>query len=70
MNRGGFALVWLGIQKETGRKVAMKQMAKNSGGESSKNDILYGQHFFNRGGEPKEEFKNHPGKQFLVLIYV
>jgi len=66
--RGGFALVWLGLCKRTGRKVAIKQMAKTGGGDSKRNDIYYGQLLFKDGGEPREEFKVYPGSFLMILL--
>lgn len=61
LGRGGFALVWLGIEKKTGKKVAVKQILKGAGTESQKKELYYGQMLFGRDGLPVEEVRRYPG---------
>jgi hypothetical protein len=58
--RGGFALVWLGEDKETHDKIACKQILKNNLNDSVKKEIEFGNHFFL---DEKRSFmwKQHPG---------
>ena len=67
--RGGFALVWLGVDKKTGQKYALKQMLKNHSTESQKKELYYGQLLFDEHGHSREEFKNHSGKLSFFVIY-
>lgn len=60
-NRGGFALVWLGVEKKTGKKLAVKQILKGAASDSQKKELYFGQLLFNKGGEPRDELKRYPG---------
>ena len=61
LGRGGFALVWLGIEKKTGKKVAVKQIVKGAGTESQKKELYYGQMLFGRDGLPQEDVRRYLG---------
>lgn len=59
--RGGFALVWLGSEKNSNnQRVAMKQIAKFNA-DNCKKELYFGQLFFNDKGFPREEFQNYSG---------
>jgi len=61
LGRGGFALVWLGIERKTGKKVAVKQILKGAGTESQKKELYYGQSLFGKDGLPHEDIRSFPG---------
>ena len=61
LGRGGFSLVWLGIQKKSKRRVAIKQILSKNPHQTHLKEIWFGGYFFNQGGEPREEFASHPG---------
>ena len=58
INRGGFALVWLARQKKTGQKVAIKQICSKSPTETQLREVAFGQLFFEKDGEIREEIAN------------
>lgn len=62
LGRGGFAIVWLGASKKSGKKYAVKQILKNNMviNESQIKELKWGKHLFENGG-PKEKFKNSEG---------
>jgi hypothetical protein len=64
LGRGGFALVWLGQCKTTGKKVALKQMLKSNINDSQRKEQYYGQLLFDAGGSARDEFKNYPGTSY------
>ena len=67
-NRGGFALVWLGLDKKTGQKYALKQMLKNHSTESQKKELYYGQLLFDENGHARGEFNNYIGELNLSFV--
>lgn len=42
-------------------------MSKGMSSEAQMKELYYAQALFNRGGEPKEEFKKHPGINILCF---
>jgi len=68
LGRGGFALVWLGACKSTGRKVAVKQIVKSALNDSSKKELYYGQLLFEEGGRPRPEFLAYEGNPSELLF--
>ena len=56
--------MWLGLDKlNEDRKVAIKQIAKQNS-ETCKNELLFGDTFFDNNGNVREEFKNEEGLTF------
>ena len=61
-------MVWLGLDKlNEDRKVAIKQIAKQNS-ETCRNELLFGDTFFDNNGNVREEFKNEEGLVFLNRI--
>ena len=59
--RGGFAVVWLAKQIQTGEMVALKQInTKNSRG-THKRELRIAKKWFDDNGQLFEDIKNHPG---------
>lgn len=54
-------MVWLGMCKTTGKKVAVKQMVKSAMNDSQKKELYYGQLLFEEGGKPRSEFGMYEG---------
>ncbi len=66
--RGGFAIVWLGKNLETGLSVAMKQITHKGGHGTQKRELRIGRKWFGQNGEPYEEIQNHPGIQNIAAL--
>ena len=65
LGKGGCAVVWLGKNEKTGRKVGIKQFPKTQKNDSNYRSGLIeakmNGRFFDSRGEPFDAYKNHPG---------
>lgn len=69
LGRGGFSLVWLAEHKKNKKRFAIKQIITESTHQTHIKEIWFGTYFFEFGGAPKEEFRDHPGILNLVKLY-
>jgi dual specificity tyrosine-phosphorylation-regulated kinase 2/3/4 len=69
LGRGGFSVVWLGVHRSSKRKVAIKQILTKNPHETHLKEIWFGSYFFDRGGDPREEFENHIGINNICKLY-
>lgn len=53
LGRGGFSLVWLGVQRKTKRKLAIKQILTKNPHQTHLKEIWFGSFFLTSGGEPR-----------------
>lgn len=50
LGRGGFSLVWLGQQKKSKKKLAIKQILTKNPHQTHLKEIWFGNYFFGTGG--------------------
>ena len=60
--RGGFALVWLGLQEATGIKVAIKQIILQKASSTVMNEAAVGKMLFQGHPTNKTKLQAYPGK--------
>jgi serine/threonine protein kinase len=68
LGRGGFSLVWLGIQRKTKKRLAIKQILTKNPHQTHLKEIWFGNYFFTAGGEPREEFADHIGVRNICRL--
>ena len=60
--RGGFALVWLGVQETTGVKVAVKQIILQKAPSTVMNEVTVGRMLFQGHSTTQSKLQSYPGK--------
>ena len=72
LGKGGCAVVWLGLDRRTREKVAIKQFPKCSKNESNYHsglaEVKIARSFYQPGGEPHEAYKDHPGLESMCKL--
>lgn len=61
--------MWLGIHRNSKRKVAIKQILTKNPHETHLKEIWFGSYFFEKGGEAREEFEHHIGITNICKLY-